>query len=46
MDPDPIDQQKYGRIGFEAYCSQIRITSLRVLRLEYTPVTKGYVPEF
>ena len=45
-DPDPIDQTRYGRIGFEAYCSRIRITSLRVLRLEYTPAKKTYVPEF
>ena len=46
MDPDPIDQSKYGRIGFEAYASRIRVTSLRVLRLDYTPVTASYPPEF
>lgn len=45
-DPDPIDQQKYGRIGFEAYCAQIQIRKASVKRLTFTPNEKTYTPEF
>ena len=45
-DPDPIDQNRFGKIGFEAYCSQIQIRKCRVMRLEYTPNEKVYTPEF
>lgn len=45
-DPDPIDGNKYGRIGFEAYCSQIKFKNLCVKKLTYTPDPKEYVPEF
>jgi hypothetical protein len=45
-DPDPIDQNQYGRIGFEAYCSQIQIRALRVCRLLWKTVDSSYTPEF
>jgi hypothetical protein len=28
MDPDPIDNQKFTKVGFEAYCSKIRICKI------------------
>lgn len=46
MDPDPIDQSRYGRVGFEAYCSQIQIRSFRVKQLTCTPKESVYFPEF
>ena len=46
MDPDPIDQSRYGKVGFEAYCSQIQIRKFSVKRLSYTQKETKYVPEF
>lgn len=45
-DPDPIDTSKHGRVGFEAYCSQIAITDFRVLQAAWQNVEKQYSPEF
>ncbi len=45
-DPDPIDGEKYGKIGFEAYCSFIKIKNLSVKRAVYTDDIKEYTPEF
>jgi len=45
-DPDPIDSQKYGKIGFEAYCSHIRVRNLKVLRINWDAVDMEYKPEF
>ena len=45
-DPDPIDQSRFGRVGFEAYCSMIQIRSFSVKRVTYTPDEKAYTPEF
>jgi hypothetical protein len=45
-DPDPIDQEKYGRVGFEAYCTRVAITDLKVRRAVWEDVKEGYEPEF
>lgn len=45
-DPDPIDGNAYGRIGFEAYCSQLRFRNLCVKAVAYTEDEKKYIPEF
>lgn len=45
-DPNPIDDQKYGKIGFEAYCSKLKFSNLCIRRLEYTEDKKSYVAEF
>lgn len=45
-DPDPIDQDQFGKVGFEAYCSQIQILKFSVKRLSYTETSPKYIPEF
>lgn len=45
-DPDPIDTSRCGRIGFEAYASQIALTDFQVKRLTWTPLELTYPPEF
>ena len=45
-DPDPIDQTKFGRIGFEAYCSHIQIRKLKIKRLTWQENDACYIPEF
>ena len=45
-DPDPIDQTKFGRIGFEAYCSHIQIRNLKIKRLTWQDNDACYIPEF
>ena len=45
-DPEPIDTERYGQIGFEAYCSQIRIRDLTVRKIRWESVTENYDPEF
>jgi hypothetical protein len=45
-DPDPIDNQKYTQIGFEAYCSHIQIRNVKVWQLAWQPVEMHYDPEF
>ncbi len=45
-DPDPIDSQRYDRIGFEAYCSQIQIRNVRIRQLAWTATDPAYTPEF
>jgi hypothetical protein len=46
MDPDPIDNQKYTKVGFEAYCSKIRIRNIVVRQIYWEPVNMEYKPEF
>lgn len=46
MDPDPIDNQKYAKIGFEAYCSIIEVKNLVVRQIKWEPVDMAYIPEF
>jgi len=45
-DPDPIDVNKYGRIGFEAYCTRVKYKNLQVKRLAYEDGFTPYEPEF
>ncbi len=46
MDPDPIDNLPYGKIGFEAFCSYLRFRNPKVRRITYDKVTCHYDPEF
>jgi len=46
FDPDPIDIMKYGRIGFEAYCTKVKYKNVSVKRITYTDTAKPYEPEF
>ena len=45
-DPDPIDESKYGRIGFEAYCTRVAFTNFKIRRAVATDKPGVYVPEF
>jgi len=45
-DPDPIDSQKYAKIGFEAYSSYIQIRNLTVRSICWEAVDQHYDPEF
>jgi hypothetical protein len=46
MDPDPIDHQKFTKIGFEAYCSMIRIKNIVIRQIYWEEVEMKYEPEF
>lgn len=45
-DPAPLDENKYGKIGMEAYSSCWKFKDLRVCRLSYQKVREYYNPEF
>ena len=45
-DPNPIDIMKYGKIGFEAYCTKIKFKNVKVKRVTYIDTAKPYDPEF
>ena len=45
-DPNPIDIMKYGRVGFEAYCTRVKYKNFKVKRITYTDTAKPYDPEF
>lgn len=45
-DTDPIDSQKYAKVGFEAYCSKIQIRNLVVRQIKWEPLELSYTPEF
>ena len=45
-DPDPIDIEKFGRIGFEAYCTRVKYKNLKVKKVTYEDTAKPYDPEF
>lgn len=45
-DPNPIDGNIFGKIGFEAYCSFIKIKNLSIKRVAFKEDPKSYVPEF
>ena len=45
-DPDPLDADKYGKIGFEAYSSWWRFKNLNVYKLKYEKIEEYYNPEF
>lgn len=46
MDPNPIDNQKYTKVGFEAYCSRIKIHNIVIRQIYWEPVEMKYDPEF
>jgi hypothetical protein len=46
MDPDPIDNQKYTKVGFEAYCSKIRIRNIKIRQIFWEIVEMKYKAEF
>ena len=45
-DPDPIDFEKYGRIGFEAFCTRVKYKNLKIKRLIAVEDFELYTPEF
>lgn len=45
-DPEPLDVEKFGKIGFEAYSSWWKFKELRVYRLAFEKITEYYNPEF
>ena len=45
-DPDPIDVNKYGKVGFEAFCTRVKYRNLKIKKLRYTDDWKTYTPEF
>lgn len=45
-DPDPLDANKYGKIGFEAYSSWWKFKNLKVYRLKYEKIEEYYNAEF
>jgi hypothetical protein len=45
-DPDPIDNQKYTKVGLEAYSSWIRVRKLVIREINWKPINMNYEPEF
>ena len=45
-DQQPIDYSKYGRIGFEAYCTKVKYRNLKVKRAFAVESYRPYEPEF
>lgn len=45
-DPDPLDNEKFGKIGFEAYSSWWKFKNLKVVKLNYKEVKEYYNREF
>jgi hypothetical protein len=45
-DPEPIDSQKYTKVGFEAYCSYIQVRNLKIRQVQWKPLELSYKLEF
>lgn len=45
-DPNPIDSEKYGKVGFGTYCSFIQVRDLKIYRLVTKVVNMHYTPQF
>ena len=45
-DPDPLDLNKHGRMGFEAFCTRVRYKNLCIRRLVAHNTYVPYQPEF
>ncbi|MDO5445670.1 MAG: hypothetical protein Q4F31_08630 [Eubacteriales bacterium] len=45
-DPEPMDYMKYGKIGFEAYCTKVKYRNLTVRKAKAVSCCKPYDPEF
>ena len=46
MDPNPIDNQKCTKVGFEAYCSKIRIRNIKIRQIFWESVAMKYEVDF
>jgi len=46
MDPDPIDHQKFTKVGFEAYASQIKLRNVKIRQISWKPIDMKYENEF
>ena len=46
MDPNPIDNQKYTKVGFEAYCSKIRVRNIKIRQIYWEAVDMKYEVDF
>lgn len=46
MDPNPIDHQKYTKVGFEAYSSQIAIRNVKIRQINWVEKIRKYESEF
>jgi len=42
MDPDPIDNTRFTKVGFEAYASHIRIRNIKIRQIVWRPVEMRY----
>ena len=45
-DPEPLDENKYGKIGMEAYSSSWKFKNLKVQKIEFKEVEEYYNSEF
>ena len=45
-DSPTFDIEKFGKVGFEAFCTRVKYKNLRVYRLSVTDDPKTYYPEF
>ena len=45
-DPNPIDSEKYGKIGFGTYCSFNQYRDFKLYQLAYEDATFTYTPNF
>jgi hypothetical protein len=45
-DPDPIDAQRFAKVGFEAYCSHIMLRDIQVFGIAWEARARSYAPEF
>lgn len=46
LDPDPIDNQRHTRVGFEAYQSMIRVSDVIVRQIVWSEREQSYPEEF
>ena len=46
MDPDPIDNQKYTKVGLEAFSSYIKVRNFKIRQIEWKEIKTKYQPEF
>jgi len=46
MDPSPIDNQKFTKVGFEAYCTKLKVRNIVIRHIKWESVDMKYEPEF
>lgn len=46
MDPQPIDTEKYNRVGLGVYCSHVQYRDFAVKRILWKPEVQSYIPSF